>query len=101
MAHRSHRALAALLALALPVLSGCVYMNVKSPLDTDLDQTRLGSKVGESQAQSILGLVAWGDAGTQAAAKEGGITTLRHADTELFSILVFVYARQRTIVYGD
>jgi hypothetical protein len=76
-------------------------MNVKAPLDTDLHETRLGAKVGQSQAQSILGLVAWGDAGTQAAARDGGITTLRQADTETFAILGFVYVRQRTIVYGD
>ncbi len=75
--------------------------NVVQPLDTDLAKTKLGSKVGESEAQAILGLIAWGDAGTQAAAKAGGITTLRHADTQVFSILGFVYSRQTTIVYGD
>jgi hypothetical protein len=45
--------------------------------------------------------VAWGDAGTQAAARNGGIKTLNHADTQIFSILGFVYTRQTTIVYGD
>ncbi len=95
------RALAAsLLGLSL-CLPGCLYMNVKAPLDTDLDATQLGAKVGQSEAQSILYLVAWGDAGTQAAARDGGITTLRHADSEIFAILGFVYVRQRTIVYGD
>jgi hypothetical protein len=95
----ARRALA--LSLWLLCLPGCVYVNVKTPLDTDLAETHLGSKVGRSQAQSVLGLVAWGDAGTQAAARAGGITTLRHADAETFSILTFVYVRQRTIVYGD
>jgi hypothetical protein len=44
--------------------SGCAYYNVTTPLDTDLDRTQLGSKVGESRAQSVLWLAAWGDAGT-------------------------------------
>jgi hypothetical protein len=93
--------MASILGLCLSAATGCVYMNVTQPLDTDLAETRLGSKVGRSQAQAILGLVAWGDAGTQAAAKAAGIKTLNHADTQLFSILGFVYSKQTTIVYGD
>jgi len=91
----------AVLCLCLMGPLGCVYLNVTSPLDTDLHETRLGSKVGVSEMKSVLGLVAWGDAGTQAAARAGQITTLRHADTQTFAILGFVYVRQRTIVYGD
>ncbi len=93
----------ACLALVFVMMStsGCLYMNVVAPLDTDLDRTVLGSKVGRSEAQSVFGLIAWGDAGTQAAATNGGITTLNHADTEVFSILGFVYSRTRTVVYGD
>ena len=89
------------MALVMWFTSACVYMNVKQPLDTDLQETQLGTKVGRSQAQSVLGLVAWGDAGTQAAARDGGITTLRHADRETLAILGGVYARFRTVVYGD
>lgn len=98
----SPRILLALLATtAISLGTGCVYTNLTLPLDQDLDQTELGDKVGRSEAQSILGLVAWGDAGTQAAARDGGITTLRHADQEVFSILSVVYVRNRTVVYGD
>ena len=57
-------------------------MNVKQPLDTNLENPKLGAKVGRREAKSILGLVAWGDASTQAAAKDGGIKTIRHADQE-------------------
>src|SRR5262245_34878670 len=90
------------LALAcLPLFSGCIYLNVKIPLDTDLNQTKLGSKVGKSEAQSVCWLFAWGDAGTAAAAADGGITQLNHADEERFVILGGVYARSRTVVYGD
>jgi hypothetical protein len=89
------------MASALLLSTGCVYMNITQPLDTDLDNTTLGNKIGKSEAQLILGMVAWGDAGTQAAAKNGGITTIRHADMERFSILGGVYSRWRTVVYGD
>ncbi len=87
--------------LAMMSLSGCLYANVKLPLDSNLDATELGDKVGQSDAHSVLGLVAWGDAGTQAAAAEGEIETIRHADQQHLSVLGFVYARYRTIVYGD
>ena len=86
--------------LSLPLFSGCL-VNVKVPLDTDLDRTELGSKVGEASVQSVLWLVFWGDSGTQAAAKQGGITVINHADQEILTILFGVYARETTIVYGD
>lgn len=98
---RSMGPLAVLALLALCALTGCLFFHVTTPLDRDLDRTELGSKVGRSQAQSVLGLFAWGDAGTQAAAREGGITILRHADAEVLSVLGLVYVRERTIVYGD
>ena len=95
------RPLACLLGLATLALPGCVYAHIKSPLDEDLQETKLGAKVGTASNQQILGLVAWGDASMQAAAMNGGIKTLNHADQELLSILWFVYTRQTTIVYGD
>lgn len=81
--------------------SSCVFTDVKVPLDTDLDKTQLGSRVGESTSQSVLWAVAWGDSGTQAAAQEGGISTITHADQRVFSILFGLYSQQTTIVYGD
>jgi hypothetical protein len=86
--------------LSVPLLCGC-FVNVKIPLDTDLDRTQLGSKVGEASAQSVLWLVFWGDSGTQAAAKQGGITTITHADRQILTVLFGIYARETTIVYGD
>ena len=83
--------------LSLPLLSGC-FVNVKIPLDTDLDRTELGDKAGEASAQGVLWLFLWGDSGTQAAAKQGGITTITHADRQIYSILFGVYARETTIV---
>lgn len=89
-----------LLFVGIVFLPGCIYANIETPLDTDLNQTQLGSRVGESSFQSILGLIAWGDAGTQAAAEDGGITNILHADTRFFNILG-VYQKRTTIVYGN
>ncbi len=81
--------------------SGCAYMNVKTPFDTDLDKTVLGEKVGESSSHSVLWLVAWGDAGTAAAARNGNITEINHMDSQVICILFGLYSRSTTIVYGD
>jgi hypothetical protein len=82
-------------------LQSCVLTNIQVPLDTDLQDTDLGDKTGESSFQSVLGLVSWGNAGTQAAATDGGITTLKHADQKIFSVLWGIYYRQTTVVYGN
>ena len=73
-----------LLAIIL-VFGGCAYVHVKEPFDTDLDKTILGDKEGKSSYQSILWLIAWGDAGTAAARRDsqyctgGGYHQLRAA----------------------
>jgi len=87
--------------LALPLLASCVYTKVRVPLDEDLNKTRLGDRTGQAEFQSVLWLAAWGDAGTQAAAQQGELETINHADREIFSILGGLYYRQTTIVYGD
>jgi len=83
------------------LLSGCIYTKVRVPLDTDTSQTQLGGKIGKSYAYSIAWLFMWGDAGTAAAAKNGGITTINHLDKEYFIILFGLYSRETTIAYGD
>ena len=88
-------------AAGLLSLSGCAYVNTKTPLDVDLDQTTLVQKTGTVDARSILWLVAWGDASYAAAAKNGDITTMRHADQEVFNVLFGLYTRYRVVVDGD
>jgi hypothetical protein len=83
------------------LLSGCIYTRVRVPLDIDTSQTQLGNKIGRSHAYTIAWLVTWGDAGTAAAAKNGGIKTINHLDTEYFLIFFGLYARKTTIAYGD
>jgi hypothetical protein len=92
---------ASLFALALTALPGCVFAHTKEPLDTDLNQTKLGSKTGTASTREILWLVMWGDASTQAAAKNGGISVVNHADMEDFVILGGLWWDHTTIVYGD
>ena len=72
----------------------------KAPLDIDNDQTQLGSKSGKSETFNVLGVVSWGDGSTRAAAQNGGISTIRSADYEFFSVLG-IYSRYTTIVHGD
>ncbi len=93
----------ALMMAAVSVLfvSGCAYVNVKTPYDADLNQTTLGPKTGMAQAHSVLWLFAWGDASYAAAAKNGGITTMQHADQEVFTVLFGLYSRWRVVVYGE
>jgi hypothetical protein len=87
--------------IAAFLVTGCAYTHVLTPADMNLDKTVLGQKTGKSTMRSILGLVAWGDASTAAAAKQGGITTLNHMDREFLNVVFGVYTETTTIVYGD
>ena len=95
------RALALFLLLLLPVSSGCLYASYREPLDRNLDETRLGDTVGTSERRAVLWLFMWGDAGTQAAAREGGLRVIHHADHEILSVLFGLYFRERLILYGE
>lgn len=88
------------LCLVFCLLSGCIYGNVVTPLDTDVAETELGSKVGKASIHSILYLFAWGDAGTEAAARDGDIHVITHLDEEYRIVLFGLYTRNTTIAYG-
>ncbi len=90
-----------LLVLISATLCSCAYVNVKTPYDSNLDQTELGAKRGVAQAYSVLWLFTWGDASYATAAKNGHITVLRHADQEIQQVLFGLYTRWRIVVYGD
>ena len=89
------------LLLSVLLMTGCAYTRVQVPLDRDFAGTTLGTKEGRANTKSVLWLVAWGNAGTRAAAENGGITVIHHADVEFYSLLLGLYSRQTTIVYGD
>ena len=99
MSRRSWFNLPLLLSFALA--PGCLYTHVTTTLDEDLQETSLGSKRGESSSSGYGWLVWVGDAGMQAAAENGGITVLRHADRKRLAVLFGLYFKETTIVYGD
>ena len=92
---------ALLLCLLSLFTSGCLYSNIQRPLDTDFQTTDLGSKEGRSSNRSVLWLFAWGDAGTRAAADNGGISIIKHADQKFKVVLFGLYFSITTVVYGD
>jgi hypothetical protein len=94
-------ALAAAILASVFFLNGCLYSHVVTPYDTDLNKTVLGQKQGRASSESVLWLIAWGDAGTAAAAKQGGITTVNHMDREYLNVIFGLYTKSTTIVYGD
>lgn len=90
-----------MIVLAASLICSCAYVHTKGPLDVDLNNTDLGSKKGTAEAYSVLWLVAWGDASYAAAAQNGDIKVLKHADQEVYQLLLGLYTRWRVIVYGD
>jgi hypothetical protein len=82
-------------------VSGCAYVDVRTPYDVNLDRTELGTKVGMAHTYSILWLFAWGDGSYAAAAKDGDITVMLHADQEVKQYLLGAYAKRTIIVYGN
>lgn len=100
MYQSAFKVMVCLTILAL-VTSGCIYMKVQRPHDKNYERTELGEKIGKSELKSVLWLFAWGDAGTKAAADNGGITVIKHADVEYYVILLGLYTRITTVVYGD
>jgi hypothetical protein len=83
--------------VSAPLLGG-LYTDVKAPLAVT---SNAGStKVGTAKAQSILGIVATGDASIEAASRSAGITKIHHVDYQATSILGIV-ATYTVYVYGE
>jgi hypothetical protein len=59
------------------------------------------AKTGEACAHGVLGLVAWGDASQDTAARNGGLTTVHAADEKRTGVLGFVYRKYCTVVSGE
>lgn len=84
-------------SVSSPVFGG-LFTDVKAPFAVT---SNTGStKVGSATAQSILGIIANGDASIEAAAKQAGITRIHHVDYQAKSILTF-YATFTILVYGE
>lgn len=90
-----------MVAVTILSASGCAYSNIRGPYDVNIENTDFGTKVGRSSNYSVLWLVAWGDGGYKAAADNGGIKVMKHADYQFTQYLFGLYARETTIVYGN
>jgi len=77
-----------------------IYSDVSAPIDTDADAQPLGSKTGRASTEQVLSLFAWGDASIQAAAEDGKITKINHADYHYTNFLG-IYSKFTMIVTGD
>jgi len=89
--------------IAAPVIppQGWVYNDTKAPISTNFKDTPVGTKVGTASASSLLwGLMGFGDCSIHAAAKQGGLSKIYHADYEHFNILG-VYTKTTVFVYGE
>ena len=85
-------------AASMSPVSGLLYTEVKAPLtSTNADISDL--KKGTASANSILGLVATGDASIKAACENGNISKVVFVDYENKTILG-IYSTFTTIVYG-
>ena len=87
-------------AVVASPLGAMLYMDVTGPLSATSNAAPANMKVGEAEAQGILGLVATGDCSIEAAAKDGGIKKIHHVDHQSTNILGII-ATFKTIVYGQ
>lgn len=79
-------------------LVGAVYMDTTEP--TAVTSNTLGTKVGQAEALSVLGVAAVGDAGIEKAAKQAGIKKVSHVDKKTFSVLG-LFTKVTYTVYGE
>ena len=95
---------------AVALLTGCAYPIVESPavgiIYTEVEapigatSNAESTKVGTLMCESILGLIAIGDASIEAAMQDGEITKIHHIDHYSRSILG-VYGVYQVRVYGE
>lgn len=96
------RFLAALILVVVAAqLSGCIYASATTPLDKNVQETVIGSKQGRASVYIVAWLVAWGDAGVEAAARNGGLKVIHHLDTERRLVFFGLFSRITTIAYGE
>ena len=80
--------------------TGMVYEGVTVPHSVTSNTISNNVKVGRSNYVTVLGMIAIGDGGINAAAKNAGIKKISHVDEQKTSILG-VFTKSETIVYGE
>lgn len=87
-----------------PTVAGMLYTEVTSPaqnLTVAVDKDAQSMRKGEASNMAILGLLAFGDAGVNAAMENGGIEKVHHVDHTVHHFLYLIYASNKTVVYGE
>ena len=79
-------------------LVGAAYTGYTEP--AAVTSNELGTKVGQADAVSVLGVVAIGDAGVEKAAKQAGIKKVSHVDKKIVSVLG-LFTKVTYTVYGE
>ncbi len=85
-------------AMAVAPVNGWLYSDVVGPVGAT--SVPKAARSGASCAVSYLGLVALGDAGIEAAKRNGGISEVASVDHQSWSVLG-LYARYCTLVRGN
>jgi hypothetical protein len=99
--------------LAALALSGCViapvvpplglvYSSVSAPLDlTSRQDKEIGPAKGEASTTTVFYLFSVGDAGINAAARNGKLKTVNHVDYAFKNVLFGFFSRYTTVAYGE
>lgn len=80
---------------------GGIYTNTTSPTTVTTDPAVSASKKGVAECMSVLAIVAWGHCGVEDAMRNGKITKVKHVDHDTFSVVLGVYSKYTTTVYGE
>ncbi|MEQ1560830.1 MAG: TRL-like family protein [Methyloglobulus sp.] len=94
-------------SVAALVLGGCatnlpvggLFTNVTLPVGAT-SNNGAGSKVGEADCASYLAMISTGDCSIDTAKKNGGISTVTHADWQAHNILGLI-GHYKVVVHGD
>jgi hypothetical protein len=77
-----------------------VFSQIQAPLSVEHSRTAVTSKRGEATTTCILGLFSTGDASTQTAAKNGGLSVIHYLDYNYENFLG-VYQKTTVIAHGE
>ncbi len=90
------------IAVLIPAC-GLVYTNIKTPAPTLAIQTNAEgqNKIGRASCTSYVWIIGIGDCSVTEAMKNGEIKKVHHVDAEVKSILLGIYERYTTVVYGE
>lgn len=80
--------------------TGVVYSNYNTP-GSIADATVKPLKTGKACTEGVLWVSAWGNAGTNDAMQNGGITKLANVQYSNYSILSGIYSEYCTIATGE